>query len=95
MKQSQFQRGVFVLMTAIGLLLFAILITLLTKDSWHLMETGHTIALISVLVLFPIYGLTCQYKGKMDERNRERARIDSTYQTEPHGIRFSQHRREG
>lgn len=96
MKQSQFYRAIFVLMTAIGLLLFAILITLLTKDSWHLIETGHIIAMIAVFALFPVYGYMCRHMGKLDERNRQRTRITNlmdTYQTEPHGIRFSEKHR--
>lgn len=97
MSRQAFQRAVFVFMTAIGLLLFAILITLLTKDSWHLIETGHIIAMVGVFALFPVYGLMCHYMGKMDERNRQRARINdfvsTYYTTEPHGIRFSQKHR--
>lgn len=96
MTRNQFYRAIFVLMTAIGLLLFAILITLLTKDSWHLIETGHIIAMIAVFALFPVYGLMCHYMGKLDERHRQRARITNlmeTYQTEPHGIRFTQKHR--
>jgi cytochrome c oxidase assembly protein Cox11 len=83
-------------MTAISLLLFAILITLLTRDSWHLVETGHIIAMIAVFALFPVYGLMCHHMGKIDERNRQRTRITNmmeTYQNEPHGIRFSQKHR--
>ena len=93
MKQSQFYRAIFVLMTTIGLLLFAILITLLTKDSWHLVETGHIIAMCGVFALFPVYGYMCHHMGKLDERHRQRARITNlmeSYQTEPHGIKFSQ-----
>ncbi len=77
MKQRQFYRAIFILMTANGLLLFAILITLLTKDSWHLIETGHIIAMCGVFALFPVYGYMCHYMGKLDERNRHRARIKS------------------
>ena len=97
MTRNQFYRAIFVLMTAIGLLLFAILITLLTRDSWHLVETGHIIAMCGVFAIFPVYGLMCHHMGKMDERHRQRARITSlmdTYQTEPHGIRYSQLRRD-
>lgn len=96
MSRQAFQRALFIFLTAIGLLLFAILITLLTKDSWHLIETGHIIAMVGVFALFPVYGLMCHYMGKMDERNRQRARITNlmeTYQTEPHGIRFSEKHR--
>lgn len=96
MTRKQFYRAVFVFSTAIGLLLFAILITLLTKDSWHLVETSHIIAMVGVFALFPVYGLMCHYMGKMDERNRYRARITNlmeSYQTEPHGIRFSEKHR--
>lgn len=97
MTRKRFYRAVFVFSTAIGLLLFAILITLLTKDSWHLVETGHVIAMIGVFALFPVYGLMCRHMGKMDERNRYRARITNlmeSYQTEPHGIRYSQKHRD-
>ena len=97
MTRQAFYRAVFVFSTALGLLLFAILITLLTKDSWHLAETGHTIALVSVFALFPVYGLMCHHMGKLDERNRYRARITNlmeSYQTEPHGIRYSQKHRD-
>jgi len=93
MTKQQFYRTVFVLMTVISLLLFVILITLLTRDSWHLVETGHIIAMVGVFALFPVYGLMCHHMGKLDERNRYRARITNlmeSYQTEPHGIRFSQ-----
>ena len=93
MTKQQFYRAVFVLMTVISLLLFVILITLLTRDSWHLVETGHIIAMVGVFALFPVYGLMCHHMGKLDERNRYRARITNlmeSYQTEPHGIRFSQ-----
>ena len=93
MTKQQFYRTLFVLMTLISLLLFVILITLLTRDSWHLIETGHIIAMIAVFVLFPVYGLMCHHMGKLDERNRYRARITNlmeSYQTEPHGIKFSQ-----
>jgi Tfp pilus assembly protein PilO len=91
MSQRSFYRGIFVLMTALCLLLFAILITLLTKDSWHLVETGHVIAMIGVFALFPVYGLMCHHMGKMDERNRYRARITNLMETyQPHGIKFSQ-----
>jgi hypothetical protein len=76
MTRQQFYRAVFTLMTAIFLLLFVILITLLTRDSWHLIETGHIIAMIAVFALFPVYGLMCHYMGKLDERNRQRARIN-------------------
>lgn len=94
MSQRSFYRGIFVLMTALCLLLFVILITLLTRDSWHLIETGHIVAMIAVFALFPVYGYMCRHMGKLDERNRQRTRINdfmaTTYQTEPHGIRFSQ-----
>ena len=93
MIKQQFYRALFVLMTVISLLLFVILITLLTRDSWHLVETGHIIAMIAVFALFPVYGLMCHHMGKLDERNRYRARITNlmkSYQTEPHGIKFSQ-----
>ena len=96
MTRQQFYRALFVFSTALGLLLFAILITLLTKDSWHLAETGHTIALVSVFALFPVYGLMCRHMGKLDERQRQRSRITNlmeSYQTEPHGIRFSEKHR--
>ena len=96
MTRHQFYRALFIFSTAIGLLLFAILITLLTKDSWHLAETGHTIALVSVFALFPVYGLMCRHMGKLDERQRQRSRITNlmeSYQTEPHGIRFSEKHR--
>jgi hypothetical protein len=76
MSQRSFYRGIFVLMTALCLLLFVILITLLTRDSWHLVETGHIIAMVGVFALFPVYGLMCHYMGKLDERNRQRARIN-------------------
>jgi hypothetical protein len=89
--RSQFYRAVFVLMTVISLLLFVILITLLTRDSWHLVETGHIIAMVGVFALFPVYGLMCRHIGKMDERNRYRARITNLMETyQPHGIKFSQ-----
>ena len=97
MSQRSFYRGIFVLMTALCLLLFVILITLLTRDSWHLIETGHIIAMIAVFALFPVYGLMCHHMGKMDERNRYRSRITNlmeSYQTEPHGIRYSQKHRD-
>ena len=93
MSQRSFYRGIFVLMTALCLLLFFILITLLTRDSWHLVEAGHVIAMVGVFALFPVYGAMCHYMGKIDERHRQRARITNlmeTYQTEPHGIKFSQ-----
>lgn len=93
MTRQQFYRALFVLMTVISLLLFVILITLLTRDSWHLVETGHIIAMVGVFALFPVYGLMCRHMGKLDERNRYRARITNlmeSYQTEPHGIKFSQ-----
>ena len=97
MSRQAFQRAVFVFSTAIGLLLFAILITLLTKDSWHLVKTGHIIAMVGVFALFPVYGLMCHYMGKLDERHRQRARINDFvcdhYTTEPHGIKFSQKHR--
>lgn len=97
MTRQQFYRALFIFSTAIGLLLFAILITLLTKDSWHLAEAGHTIALVSVFALFPVYGLMCRHMGKLDERQRQRSRITNlmeSYQTEPHGIRYSQKHRD-
>lgn len=75
MSQRSFYRGMFVLMTALCLLLFVILITLLTRDSWHLIETGHIIAMVGVFALFPVYGLMCRHMGKMDERQRQRSRI--------------------
>lgn len=94
MSQRSFYRGIFVLMTALCLFLFVILITLLTRDSWHLIETGHIIAMVGVFALFPVYGLMCHYMGKLDERHRQRARINdfvsTYYTTEPHGIKFSQ-----
>jgi hypothetical protein len=91
MSQRSFYRGIFVLMTAIGLLLFAILITLLTKDSWHLTETGHIIAMVGVFALFPVYGLMCKHLGKIEANNRQRARITNLMETyQPHGIKFSQ-----
>ena len=95
MSQRSFYRGIFVLMTALCLLLFVILITLLTRDSWYLVEAGHVIAMIGVLALFPVYGLMCHHMGKLDERHRQRARINDfvctyLYEKEPHGIKFSQ-----
>lgn len=97
MSQRSFYRGMFVLMTALCLLLFVILITLLTRDSWHLVETGHIIAMTAVFALFPVYGLMCHYMGKLDERHRQRARINdfvcTYYEKEPHGIKFSQKHR--
>ena len=94
MSRQAFQRAVFVFSTAIGLLLFAILITLLTKDSWHLIETGHIIAMVGVFALFPVYGFMCKHLGKIEANNRQRARINdfvcTYYEKEPHGIKFSQ-----
>jgi|LSQX01.3.fsa_nt_gb hypothetical protein len=97
MTRQQFYRALFIFSTAIGLLLFAILITLLTKDSWHLTETGHIIAMVGVFALFPVYGLMCKHLGKIEANNRQRARINdftaTYYTTEPHGIKFSQKHR--
>lgn len=93
MKQSQFYRAIFVLMTAIAVFLVAILICIITKDEWQFFETTQFIAFITLFVAFILYGGACYWKGKIDERHRQRARITSlmdTYQTEPHGIRFSQ-----
>ena len=98
MTRQQFYRALFVFSTALGLLLFAILITLLTKESWHLTETGHIIAMVGVFALFPVYGLMCRHMGKLDERHRQRARINdfvcTYYEKEPHGIKFSQKHRD-
>ena len=80
-------------LTAICMLLFTNIIIMLVKDSWELFGIPDIVLMIALFVLFPFYGKMCNHMGKLDERNRQRSRITNlmeTYQTEPHGIRYSQ-----
>ena len=97
MTRKQFYRAVFVFSTAIGLLLLVILITLLTKDEWPNFGIFEVVFLVLLLGLYPAMGGFGIRYGIWLEQNRPRERIENvnTYQIEPHGIRYSQHRREG
>lgn len=91
-------RALYGFLTSICLLLFINILILLVKDEWGLFGVPDIVLMIALILLFPVYGKTCQYFGKMEAQNRQRSRITNlmeTYQTEPHGIRYSQHRREG
>lgn len=95
---KQVYRALYAFLTSICFLLVSILFVLITKDDWHLFGTIELICTVSMFAMFPIYGIVCRHFGKIDERQRQRTRITNlmeTYQTEPHGIRYSQHRREG
>lgn len=95
---KQVYKALYAFLTSICLLLLAITIILLTKDEWPLFEIPDIVLMIALFLMFPVYGAVCKHFGKLDERNRQRTRVTNlmeSYQTEPHGIRYSQHRREG
>jgi len=95
--KKRLHTALYMFLTAICLNLLAILFVLLTKDEWPLFEISDIVLVVAWFLMFPVYGAACRHFGKLDERNRQRTRITdlmATYQTEPHGIRYSQHRRE-
>lgn len=95
---KQIYKALYAFLTSICLLLLANLVVLLTKDEWPLFEIPDIILMIALFLMFPVYGAVCKHFGKLDERHRQRTRITNlmeSYQTEPHGIRYSQYRREG
>lgn len=92
---KQVHKALYAFLSSICLLLVAILFVLLTNDKWSITDTQTVICTALLFLMFPIYGLMCHHLGKIDERNRQRARITNlmeSYQTEPHGIRFTQHK---
>jgi hypothetical protein len=57
------------------------------------LDTAMVVAIITLIACWPTSYWLMYHKGRYDERNRYRARITNlmeSYQTEPHGIRFSQ-----
>ena len=87
-------RAVYVFLSAICFLLVSILFVLVTKDDWHLYGITELICIVALIAMFPISCKMSHHFGKMSVWNRPRERIESTYQTEPHGIRYSQKARE-
>ena len=99
MKQSQFRATLITLLTSLTFLFLTILFCIITKDEWQFFGTAQLVAAILLIISFPILMWLVYQFGRRDERHRQRTRINdfmaTTYQIEPHGIRFSQHRREG
>ena len=61
------------------------------------LDAAMVMASITLIACWPTSYWLTYHKGRYDERHRKRARITNlmeSYQTEPHGIRYSQHRRE-
>ena len=57
------------------------------------LDTAMVVAIITLIACWPTSYWLMYHKGRYDERNRQRARITNlmdTYQTKPHGIKFSQ-----
>lgn len=97
MKQSQFRAALITLLTSLTFLFLTILFCIITKDKWQFWGGEQLIAIITLIISVPIlFWLVYQF-GRYDERHRQRARINdfmaTTYQTEPHGIRFSEKHR--
>ena len=82
--------ALYTFLTSICLLLLGILFVLITKDEWPLFKIPDTVLMVAFFLTI-LFGFKLSHHfGKLDERNRQRARIDNiTYQTEPHGIRYT------
>ena len=86
---QQVYKALYAFLSSICLLLLAILFVLITKDNWTISDPAAVICTALVFLMFPFYGKMCHHMGKLDERHRPRERIESTYQTEPHGIKYT------
>ena len=96
MKTHQFRRALITLLTSLTFIFLTILFCIITKDEWQFFGTAQLVAAILLIISFPILMWLVYQFGRRDERNRQRARITNlmeSYQTEPHGIRFTQKHR--
>ena len=96
---NQNKQALTVLIYTMLLLLIGLTIYSLTTIKWvpETFKTLDTLCSALIMVLWPLSALISYHCGVKTERNRQRTRITNlitTYQTEPHGIRYSQHRRE-
>ena len=88
---KQVYKALYAFLSSICLLLLGNLFVLLTKDEWPLFGIPDIVLMIALFLMFPVYGAACKHFGKLDERNRYRARITNLMETyQPHGIKFSQ-----
>ena len=77
--------ALFILITAVGLLLLGNLFVIVTEDSWGIFGTAQTVVSILFFLMFPIYGWLCYRFGIYRYVSRHTRTIKNVYrQTEPH-----------
>ena len=86
---KQVYKALYAFLSAICLLLLGNLFVLITKDDWPLFKIPDIVLMVAFFLTI-LFGFKLSHHfGKLDERHRPRKRIESTYQTEPHGIRYT------